>query len=68
MVRKPKTFTVIYRTGGPERCEWRDVWIAYGTRAAAAEGAAKIEAMGYKTLIFDTATLAAVGMPVGWEA
>lgn len=63
-----QSFSIVYRTGGPARFKWQRVLVAYATREAAQASAQRIERMGYKALVHDTATLAAVGLPDTWEA
>ena len=63
-----KSYTVIYRTGGTERCEWHKVLDRYPTVEEANAKAEELRRMGYGTIIHDTAELAAGGMPEGWNA
>ncbi len=59
------SFTVAYRTGGRLNCTWRRT-LAFATREEARQAAADTERMGYKALVFETAKLDAIGLPVGW--
>lgn len=57
------TFTVIVRTGTPERCEWQRLPDAFSTRDAARECAAKLD----HALVHPTKALDSIGMPEGFE-
>jgi len=59
-------YTVIYRTGGRERCEWLRVYEQFRSWEDALVCAREIERMGYKTLIERTDRLNSIGMPKGW--
>ena len=62
------TYTVIYRTGGTERCTWRRTFVAHRTRESARKMADDIERMGYKAIIHVTRELDVIGLPEGWYA
>lgn len=62
-----KTFTVVYRTGGKLNCEWKRT-IPFPLQDEAKKVGREIERGGRKALIFDTAQLNSIGMPVGWDA
>ena len=62
----PKLFNVIYRTGGTHNCKWIRVLDAYPIDQAHTI-AASIERMGYRTVIHDTDTVRAIGLPIGWD-
>lgn len=59
-------YTVIYRTGGPDRYGWCRT-LAFGTYAEMQIKAAEVERMGYKTLIHNAKLLQAIGLPETWE-
>jgi hypothetical protein len=61
------TYSLAYRTGGTHHCQWRRVFDAYETREAAQTEAARLERMGYKANVYETARLDSVGLPVGWN-
>lgn len=61
-----QSFTMIYRTGGTERCTWRRC-LATLDLTEAERQAADCERMGYKAIVHHTDRLNAVGMPTGWE-
>lgn len=63
-----ETFSIVYRTGSPERCAWHRVLDTFPSKDATREKRDEIERMGYKTLIFRTYELNALGMPEGWNA
>ena len=60
------SYTVVYRTGGTERCEWHRT-INYATRRAADVSADSVRRMGYKALVKPAADVDDHGLPVGWE-
>lgn len=60
-----KTFTVIYRSGGPHNCLWHKT-VPVVTKREADARAANIERMGYKAIVHETRALDSIGMPVGW--
>lgn len=62
------TLTVYYRTGGPERCIWREVFERYSTTGEAQAKCAELGRAGYKALYQDSALLERIGLPEGWEA
>lgn len=62
----PKTFTVIYRTGGTANAQWKRVLERFSTREAAQACKAEVERTGRKALIHDTAQLERLGMPEGY--
>ena len=64
---KHESFTVVYRTGGTENCQWRRT-SALSSKEAARDLANLNERMGYKSLVFKTGDLDSLGMPTGWEA
>ncbi len=61
----PRSYTVIYRMGGPALCNWKRC-IPVPTLQKARTMANGIERMGYKTLVWGTQNLNSVGLPVGW--
>ena len=62
-----RTWRVVYRTGGTERCQWRRT-IAYQSRQEADTAREETERMGYKALTVDYQRSLAIGLPEGWEA
>ena len=62
------TYSLAYRTGGTSNAKWHRVSERYATRPEAASRQAEIETMGYKTLVYKTKSLDAVGLPAGYEA
>ncbi len=60
------TYAVVYRSGGTHNCHWRRVFGRYTTRESAGM-VESIERGGRKALVFTTAQLDAVGLPIGWE-
>ena len=62
-IKKAKTFTVIYRTGGTENFKWHKVLTLHRTKETAMADVKRIEKQGYKALMFDTDKLNAIGMP-----
>jgi len=61
-----KLYSIVYRTGGTQNCKWTRVLDAYPLDRAK-EKASEIERMGYRTVMHDTDTLRALGLPIGWE-
>lgn len=61
------TYSVIYRFGGPERCQWNKLFNTFQTLEQAIENVERLERMGYKALRFKTDKLNAIGLPIGWE-
>ena len=59
-------FTVIYRTGGPGRFEWRKTLLA-GTYAEMHAEACKLASAGHKALIHDAHLLHSIGLPDTWD-
>ncbi len=59
-------YTVIYRTGGPERFEWHRT-LLQGTNAQMQDEATKIRNSGYRAIVHKTAQLDAIGLPDTWE-
>ena len=59
-------YTVIYRTGGPERFEWRQC-SPVSTFAEAASLKDSIVRGGRRALIHRTSQLVAIGLPTTWE-
>ena len=62
------TYSIVYRTGGTDRCSWRRVGYAFVDVASANAFASDTERAGYKALVMPTAQLDAIGMPIGWTA
>ena len=62
----PARYTVIYRTGGPERFEWRRT-LCSGTREQMVHEAAKCQNAGYRALVHNAAQLDAIGLPDTWD-
>jgi hypothetical protein len=60
-------YAIVYRTGGTKRCEWRKLFNVCQTLDQANANVERLERMGYKALRFETATLDAIGLPIGWE-
>ncbi len=60
------SYSVVYRTGGTDHCEWLRVLDIFNYDKAKLK-AQEIEKMGYKSFVHDTHFLDSVGMPVGWE-
>ncbi len=60
------TFTVIYRTGGTENCQWRQC-SPVATMQEAASQKDSIERGGRKALIHRTSAVVAHGLPEGWD-
>lgn len=60
-------FTVVYRTGGPASCEWRQC-LPVATMREAVSQKESIERGGRKALIKRTSEVVAHGLPVGWDA
>lgn len=61
------TFAVAYRSGGTRDCKWTRVGDRFASKAIAKETAEKIERMGFKALVYTTAELDSLGLPIGWE-
>lgn len=61
-----KSFSVVYRSGGTHRCTWTRILDSFDETGAKAR-AAEIELGGRKALVFETSSLDAIGLPVGWE-
>lgn len=59
----PKTYTVIYRTGGTDNFKWHKVYERYINRDDARAKQADLNAAGYPALVHDTQLLDSVGMP-----
>ena len=62
------TYSVAYRTGGTAHCQWRRVYETFTTLEAANDCAARTERMGYKSNVYKTNELDAIGLPIGWDA
>lgn len=62
-----KTFSLVYRSGGTQRCTWTRVLKTYADASAAQAAKAELEKGGFKALVFWTASLETVGLPVGWD-
>ena len=60
------TYSVIYRTGGTHRCEWRKLFDTCQTLEQANANVERLERMGYKALRFETDKLELIGLPIGW--
>lgn len=60
------TWTVAFRTGGTENCEWKKT-VSFLLKSDALEAKEAIEKGGRKALLFDTDQLNANGLPVGWD-
>ena len=67
MKSKLSTYTVIYRVGGTENCEWRRA-LPVMTYTEALDKKHNLEMGGRKAIIHLTSALNVVGMPTGWEA
>lgn len=65
--RAPVPFVVVFRTGGPDACEWRATLPVLGEDKARAL-AAEIERGGRKALVKTAEEVREIGLPVGWEA
>jgi len=61
------TWTVAFRTGGTENCEWEKT-VSFLLKSDALEAKEAIEKGGRKALLFDTKQLNDIGLPVGWDA
>ena len=62
-----KTWTVAFRTGGKENCEWKKT-VSFLLKSDALEAKESIERGGRKALLFDTDLLNSIGLPVGWDS
>ena len=62
-IKRAKTYTVIYRTGGTENFKWHKVLTHFTDYESARKRALEIERQGYKTIIHDTDKLNTIGMP-----
>jgi hypothetical protein len=60
-------YSVIYRTGGTHRCEWRKLFSEYQTLEQANANIERIERQGYKAIKIKTDKIKLIGMPIGWE-
>ena len=58
-------FTVVYRTGGTNNCEWRQC-LSVATMQEAVSQKGSIERGGRKALIHRTSAVVSNGLPVGW--
>lgn len=63
-----KTWTVCYRIGDRSNFKWKRIIVPFTTRAEADEKRAEFERMNYKSLVYDTEKLNAIGMPDTFEA
>lgn len=62
---KPKTYTVLYWSGGNAVGRWNEVLVAYPTWGAANESANEVRKGGRVAYVYETAKLAALGWPEG---
>lgn len=67
MIPYSESYTVAYRSGGTHRCYWRRVLVRF-TQQGAADMQETIERSGFKALVYKTASLDAIGLPIGWES
>ena len=61
------TYTVIYRTGGTDNCQWHRA-LAVQTKEEATAQVAAIEHGGRRALYHETGRLDAIGLPTGLDA
>ena len=61
-----QAYTVVYRTGGTENCEWKRT-SNFSSRDEADRVRAETERMGYRALVFTAHNIDAIGMPQGWD-
>jgi hypothetical protein len=62
-----KTWTVVYRAGGTQNCTWTRILERYVTEDDALAKQQQIEREGYKALVYVTAMLDEIGLPIGWS-
>lgn len=61
------TYSVVYRTGGTQRCQWQKLFNTCQTIEQANANVERLERMGYKALRFETRVIDTIGLPIGWE-
>ena len=60
-----KTYSVVYRTGGIDRFEWKRTFPK--SKDLAYQDMLDIERMGYKALLVDHEQSMRIGLPETWE-
>lgn len=60
-------YSIVYRTGGAKRCEWRKLFSEYQTTEQANANIERLERMGYKTIKLESDKIKIIGLPIGWE-